>query len=78
MNIVSKISQQIIVDAYKIAFIMKNKKGNNFVTKEERQFCYSFLHVSQDPTTSTNLRLITFWNQIHVHYNQNQHACGVE
>jgi hypothetical protein len=78
MNIVSKMSQQTIVDAFKIAFITKSKKGNNIFTKEERQLCYSFLHVSQDPTTSTNLRSITFWDRIHEHYNQNQHVCGVE
>jgi uncharacterized protein YjiK len=70
MNIVSKMSQQTIVDAPKIASVMKNKKGNNFVIEEERQFCCNFFHVSQDPTTCIDLRSIAFWDQIHEHYNQ--------
>jgi hypothetical protein len=56
---------------------MKNKKGNNFVKEEEKQLCCNFFHVSQDPTTGTDLRSIAFWDQIHEHYNQNQHVLRV-
>jgi hypothetical protein len=71
-------SQQTIVNVFETTFVTKIKKENNFVTKEEKQLCCSFLHVSQDPTTGTDLRWIAFWDQIYEQYNQNQHVCGVE
>jgi hypothetical protein len=42
-------AQQITVDAFETISTTKDKKGKNFVVKEERQLYCSFLYVSQDP-----------------------------
>jgi hypothetical protein len=52
MNIINKMSQQITTNVSETTSTTKNKKGKNLVVKGERQIYCSFLHVSQDPTTS--------------------------
>jgi len=71
-------SYQSTVNAFETTSATKNKKGKNFVVKEEKQLCWNFFHVSQDPTTSTNQRSTKFWDQIHELYNQNWPTCGAK
>lgn len=75
-NIVNKMSQQIIANAFEIISTTKDKKGKNFVVKEERQLYCNFLYVSQDSTTRIGQILITFWDQVCEYYNQP--ACKVK
>lgn len=46
------------------------KKGKNFIVKEERGFCRSFLAVSQDPVCRNGQRNTAFWKRITTHFNQ--------
>lgn len=64
MNIISKMSQQTTVNVSNIASTMKKEKGKNFVTQEERSFCCSILHVSQDPINKYQhpQTCTTFWD----------------
>jgi hypothetical protein len=71
-------SQQITTNVSETTSTTKNKKGKNLVVKGERQIYCSFLHVSQDPTTSISQISITFWDRVCEHYNQNQLACKVK
>ncbi len=78
MNIVSKMSQQTIVNAFEINSLTKNKKGNNFVTYIGGEIILFQFFSCFTTHKGIDMKSIAFWDQIHEHYTQNQHACGVE
>lgn len=47
-------------------------KGKNFSIAEEMQLCRSSLHVGKGPAIGTNQFMLTFWEHVAAHFNNNR------
>ena len=47
-----------------------SKRGPGFNLEEDKQLCSSFLEKSIDPIVGTDRKLVTYWNQVTEHFNE--------